>query len=372
MDTLEQIALTRLTYTVLTAGFGVSVVLGWIMQRSHFCTMGAVSDIVNMGDWTRMRTWVLAMATGVLGLYGLGSLGYVDPLASIYSNGRVLWLSAIVGGLLFGAGMVLASGCSSKTLLRIGGGSLKSLVVFVVMGLFSFMTLRGVLAVLRTSTVDQITFDLPTALLPYLVVNAVGDPSPLLPAGLAMLPVFAALVWCFSSAEFRRSSQAVYGVLIGLAVVAMWLVSGYIGFVAEHPSTLEPTYVATNTGRMEALSFTAPMAYTLNWLIYFSDARNVLTLGVVSVFGLIGGSLLASVADRTFRWEGFSSTSDTALHLLGAALMGVGGVTALGCTVGQGLSGISTLSITSFIALGAIFAGSLIGFKIQLWVLMRD
>jgi len=110
----------------------------------------------------------------------------------------------------------------------------------------------------------------------------------------------------------------------------------------------------------------------LNWLIYFSDARNVLTLGVVSVFGLIGGSLFASIADRTFRWEGFSSTSDTALHLLGAALMGVGGVTALGCTVGQGLSGISTLSITSFIALGAIFAGSLIGFRIQLWVLMRD
>jgi hypothetical protein len=268
--------------------------------------------------------------------------------------------------------MVLASGCSSKTLLRIGGGSLKSLVVFTVMGLFAFMTLRGLFAVLRTSTVDQVNFDLPTALLPYLIVNAVGGSSPLLPVGLAMLPVFAALIWCFSNPEFRRSSQAVYGVVIGLAVVAMWLVSGYVGFVAEHPSTLEPTYVATNTGRMEALSFTAPMAYTLNWLIYFSDMRNVLTLGVVSVFGLIVGSLLASIADRTFRWEGFSSTSDTALHLLGAALMGVGGVTALGCTVGQGLSGISTLSITSFIALGAIFAGSLIGFRIQLWVLMRD
>lgn len=372
MNTSEQIALTQLTDTILLVGFGVTVVLGWVMQRSHFCTMGAVSDIVNMGDWTRMRTWVLAMATGVLGLYGLSSLGYVDPLASIYSNGRVLWLSAIIGGLMFGAGMVLASGCSSKTLLRIGGGSLKSAVVFLVMGFFAFMTLRGVLAVLRTSTVDQFSLDLSTALVPFLIANTVGDASPLLPAGLAMLPVFFALVWCFSSAEFRRSSQSIYGFLIGLGVVVMWFVSGYWGFVAEHPSTLEPAYLGTNSGRMEALSFTAPMAYTLNWLIYFSDARNVLTMGIVSVFGLITGSLFASVSDRSFHWEGFSSTSDTALHLLGAALMGVGGVTAMGCTIGQGLSGISTLSITSFIALGAIFVGSLIGFKIQLWVLMRD
>jgi uncharacterized protein len=370
MDLQDQSALTQLTQQVLLAGFAITTVLGWVMQRSHFCTMGAVSDIINMGDWTRMRTWVLAIATATLGLYGLASFGWVDPLASIYASGRVLWLSAVLGGFLFGIGMVLASGCSSKTLLRIGGGSLKSVVVFMVMGLFAFMTLRGVFAVIRASTVDQVGFDMSSALLPYIVGDFVGHAFPLMV--LAAIPSGLMLVWCFWSSDFRRSAQWVYGIVIGLAVVAMWFVSGHLGFLAEHPETLEPAYLATNTGRMEALSFTAPMAYTLNWFIYFSDVRNVLTLGVVSVFGLIAGSFVASIQEKNFRWEGFSSTTDTALHLIGAALMGIGGVTALGCTFGQGLSGISTLSLTSMLALIGIFSGSLVGFKAQIWVLMRD
>ena len=152
----------------------------------------------------------------------------------------------------------------------------------------------------------------------------------------------------------------------------MWWVSGQLGFVAEHPETLESVYLATNSGRIEALTFTAPMAYTLDWLILFSDASKKLTLGVVAVAGVVGGAWVSSMLDKSFRWEGFANTQDTALHLIGAVLMGVGGVTAMGCTVGQGLSGISTLSLNSAIAIVGIVLGAIAGLRLQMWLLERE
>src|SRR5882757_3667822 len=140
---------------VLWATFGLSVVFGAITQRTHFCTMGAVSDIVNMGDWARMRMWIMAMGVAMIGFNAMVALGWLDAGNSIYGGPRFMWLSALVGGALFGFGMVLASGCGSKTLVRIGGGNLKSLVVFVVLGVSAFATLKGISAVVRVDTVDK-------------------------------------------------------------------------------------------------------------------------------------------------------------------------------------------------------------------------
>jgi uncharacterized membrane protein YedE/YeeE len=130
-------------------------------------------------------------------------------------------------------------------------------------------------------------------------------------------------------------------------------------------------YLATNSGRIEALSFVAPVAYSLDWLLFFSDTSKVLTIGVVSVAGVIVGSAVQSIRARTFRWEGFGGTADLARHLMGAVLMGVGGVTAMGCTFGQGLSGLSTLSFTSMVAVAAIGVGALAAFRFQIWQLER-
>ena len=151
----------------------------------------------------------------------------------------------------------------------------------------------------------------------------------------------------------------------------MWWVSGGLGYVAEHPETLQEAFLATNSGRAEALSFVAPMAYTLDWLMFFSDKSKVLTMGVVSVVGVVVGSALCAVVTRTFRWEGFGSVEDVGNHLVGAILMGVGGVTAMGCTVGQGLSGISTLSANSFVAVAGIIGGAVLALKYQMWRLER-
>jgi uncharacterized protein len=161
------------------------------------------------------------------------------------------------------------------------------------------------------------------------------------------------------------------GLGIGLVVVLMWWASGSLGYVAEHPDTLQEAFLTTNSGRAEALSFVAPVAYSVDWLMFFSDKSKVITLGIASVLGVIVGSFVVALVTRSFRWEGFGGTEDVANHLVGAVLMGVGGVTAMGCTVGQGLSGISTLSITSFIAVAAILAGAVMALKYQVWRLER-
>jgi uncharacterized protein len=158
---------------------------------------------------------------------------------------------------------------------------------------------------------------------------------------------------------------------VGGVIAAIWYVSGHLGHLAEHPETLEEAFLATNSGRMESLSFVAPMAYVLDWLMFFSDKSKVLTLGIVAVFGMVLGSAVAALITRSFRWEGFGNTEDTANHLAGGALMGFGGVTAMGCTVGQGLSGVSMLAVGSFIALGAIIVGALLALRYQNWRVER-
>jgi hypothetical protein len=359
---------------VLWAAFFVSVAFGYIAQRTHFCTMGAISDIVNIGDWTRMRMWALAVGVAMIAFYLMAWLGWINPLQTIYASGRIIWLSALLGGALFGFGMVLASGCGSKTLLRIGGGSLKSLVVFFVMAVAAFATLRGVTAVLRVRTVDLIAFDMPGgSALPAWLSHLTGWGAGTTGLVLGLLVGGALVAWAMAGEAFRSSPHALVGGLgVGFSVAAIWWITGKLGFLAEHPETLEPVYLSTNSGRMESLTFTAPMAYALDWLIYFSDASKVLTMGVVSVVGVVIGSFAQAVSTRSFRWEGFRGTQDTALHLGGAVCMGIGGVTAMGCTIGQGLSGLSTLSLTSVIAVVGIVFGALGGFRFQMWLLERE
>jgi len=369
---MEEADVRALATQVLWAAFGLSVAFGAIAQRTHFCTMGAVADIVNIGDWTRMRMWVLAMAVAIVGFNAMVAAGWLDAGNSIYAGPRLIWLSALVGGLMFGFGMVLASGCGSKTLVRVGGGNLKSLVVFVVMGVAAFATLKGITAVARAGTVDTVFVSVPSGQdLPSLLAAATGLAEGTLALVLALALAAAMLAWVFARREGRSGEVLLAGVGIGCVIAAVWWVSGRLGYVAEDPKTLEHAFVATNSQRMESLTFVAPFAYTLDWLIYFSDASKLLTLGIVSTAGVVAGSAIVALASGAFRWEGFRNAEDTGNHLAGGALMGVGGVTALGCTIGQGLSGLSTLALGSFIALFAIIAGAVLALRWQNWRIER-
>jgi len=365
---MQDIDMAALGHQVLWAAFGLSFVLGAVAQRTHFCTMGAVADIVNMGSWARMRMWVLAIGVAMLGFNGMVGLGLIDAGKTIYASPRLLWLSNIVGGFLFGFGMVLASGCGSKTLVRIGAGNLKSLIVFLVMGLSAFATLKGITAVLRVNTVDAVSVQLSTGQdLPSLLAVSTGMAKASLALWIGGALGLALIVWALVREEGRSQDVIVGGLITGLVIVGIWWVSGVLGHVAEDPNTLEEVFVgSTSRERMEALSFVSPMAYVLDWLMFFSDKRKVLTTAIVSVFGVVTGSGVYALATRAFRWESFRTTEDLASHLVGALLMGVGGVVAMGCTIGQGLSGVSTLSLGSFIALASIIAGAVACLRWQL------
>ena len=374
MDISTDIAnFKALTTQVLWAAFILSLLFGAVAQRTHFCTMGAISDIVNMSDWTRMRQWGMAVGVAMIGFYTLAVAGVIDPAKTLYASNRFIWLSALSGGLLFGFGMVLASGCGSKTLVRIGGGNLKSVVVFVVMGIAAFATLKGITAVLRAATVDRVAMDFASnAALPNWLGTAVGISTAGAGLILALVLGLGLIIWALLGHDFVRFDNLLAGLGLGAIIAAMWWVSGRLGYVAEHPDTLQEAFLATNSGRMEALSFVSPVAYTIDWLMFFSDKAKVLTLGIVSVFGVVVGSAVYAIATRSFRWEGFAGAEDTANHLVGAVLMGVGGVAAMGCTVGQGLSGLSTLSATSFVAVSAIIAGAVTALKYQVWRLEQS
>lgn len=370
---MQEADLPGLITQVLWAAFALAVVFGAIAQHTHFCTMGAVADIVNMGDWARMRMWLMAIGVAMIGFNAMVGLGWIEARQSLYAGPKLIWLSNLVGGLLFGFGMVLASGCGSKTLVRIGGGSLKSVVVFVLLGLAAYATLKGVAAVARVATIDTVALTLaPGQDLPSLIAHGAGAPRRTVAlavgAGLGAL----LLVFCLAKPEGRSADVLLGGLGIGAVVAAVWWVSGRMAHLAEHPQTLEEVFLATNSQRMESLTFVAPIAYTLDWLILFSDKSKVLTIGIVTTLGVVVGSAAVALANKSFRWEGFANTEDTANHVVGALLMGVGGVTAMGCTVGQGLSGVSTLAIGSFIALAAIIGGAVLALRYQVWRLERS
>ena len=369
---MSEIDPAALATRVLWAAFALAAVFGAIAQRTHFCTMGAVADVVNMGDWTRARMWALAIATATLGFNAMVGAGWVTASNTIYAAPRLLWLSGIVGGTMFGFGMVLASGCGSKSLVRLGGGNLKSLVVLLVLGISAFATMRGITAVLRVNTLERAAVELPAgqdlpSLLAPLLAPATGLATPMLAALLGGTVTLLLVAWVLRDAQGRTRDVWLGGVGIGAVIAATWWVSGVLGHLAEDPNTLEEAFLVTNSKRMESLNMVAPVGYALDWLMFFSDKTKLLTLGIVSVAGVVLGSAGSALAAREFRWEGFASTEDMVNHLVGGTLMGVGGIAALGCTVGQGLSGVSTLSIGSFLALAAIVGGAVLALRYQVW-----
>jgi hypothetical protein len=175
------------------------------------------------------------------------------------------------------------------------------------------------------------------------------------------------LAWVLASRDGRSTGVWFAGLGVGGLITGMWWVSGHLGFLPEDPRTLEPAYLATNSRHMESLSTIAPIAYALDWLQMFSDQSTTLTIGIVSVVGLVAGAALTALAERSFRWEGFANVGDLGTHLAGAVCMGVGGIVAMGCTIGQGITGVSTLSLGSFVALAAMVTGAWLGLRYQEW-----
>src|SRR5450756_168866 len=361
--------------TIVWWGFGLGIVFGFIANKTNFCTMGAVSDVVNMGHGGRMRAWLLAIAVAMIGTNVLAYFGYLDLSKTLYTGNNFPWLAYIVGGLCFGVGMTLASGCANRTLVRVGGGNLRSVVVFIYLGFAALVTLRGILGAFRVNVLQApavtIQFEHGQTL-PALLSGIGGLSSSTLQLAIACVIGLAILIFVFKDKAFRKSlDNNLAGLIVGLLVIGGWYLTGHLGF-GENPDTLEMTYLGTNSHLAESMSFVAPTAYTLEYWAYWTDASNIVTFGVATIFGVGIGSFLYALFTKSFRWEAFSPAQDMFYHIIGGTLMGFGGVTAMGCTIGQGITGVSTLSLGSFLALASIITGSVITMKIQYSIMMRE
>jgi uncharacterized membrane protein YedE/YeeE len=378
----------------LWAIFGIALLMGALVNKTNFCTMGAVSDMVNMGDLGRFRAWLLAIAVAILGVVVLEYLGLAQPGNAFppYRGGQLVWAENLLGGLMFGVGMTLASGCGNKCLVRIGGGNLKSIMVMLVIGVIAYFMVnpfpgsdQTLFTVLFYGWIRPLAVDLGAS--QDLGALLAGEHS-----GVARLVIGGALtllllVYVLKSAEFRGSLDNILGGLaVGLAVLAAWYVTSNVqinaddelyslgGYYEEWDMLAESDEGKPAQARPlspQSFTFINPMGQAVG---YTSGgfSRTLLTFGVMAFFGVIAGSLLWSLISRSFRLEWFSSLSDFIMHLVGAILMGFGGVLAMGCTIGQAITGISTLAVGSFITFAAIVLGSALTMKIQYYKLVYE
>ena len=345
-------------YRVATLGFVIGIIFGAVAYKTNFCTMGAISDWINIGSKDRLRAWFLGIGLAIVITQFMQHRGMIDLGEAIYLTPNFGWLGHIVGGFLFGVGMTLASGCGQRTLVRVGGGNLKSLVVLLLLGLTAYMTMRGLLALLRVEVFDATNFDLSNAGaasqgIDSLITTVLGIENSV-PVTWAVTAIIGGglIVYAISAASFRRSFDNILaGVAIGLIIPAGWYVTGVVGF-----DDFDPV-------RLESYTFIAPAGESLMYLMTFTGST--IDFGVAAIGGVILGSFLYAVATRKFRLETFTDRGDMVRHMLGGVAMGLGGVLALGCTIGQGVTGMSTLALGSLVSLISIIAGSAVTMKIQ-------
>jgi len=379
---------------MLWAVFIIALVMGAVVNKTNFCTMGAVSDFVNMGDTGRLRAWLLAMAVAILGVTLLEYAGLLNLSGSFppYRNSNIVLAENILGGLMFGVGMTLASGCGNKCLVRIGGGNIKSIIVFLIVGVLAYFMInpfpgsdKTIYSVLFYGWTSPMSVDV---LKPQDIGSLVGGSEPSAMRLIVGVVVFLAMGhFIFKSKEFRSSADnMIGGAVVGLAVLAAWFVSGNVIVDADGEIlSLQQYYnqwdmlADSDAGKpaagamlaTQSYTFINPMGQALNYLAGGLDG-SLMTFGVVAVFGVVTGSLIWSLISRSFRIEWFSSASDVANHVIGAVLMGIGGTLAMGCTIGQAVTGISTLAVGSILTFGAIFLGSALTMKIQYYKMVYE
>lgn len=355
MASLRQTMADNPGLALVWGGLAIGAFYGVVARLANFCTLGAVSDWVNIGDCRRLRSWLMAAGVAIVGATLLEAATVTDLSRSIYLAPRIDWAGALFGGAIFGFGMALAGGCPSRNLVRAGGGDLRALLTLLVLALFAEMTLGGIFAPLRVAVSEATMVSGGSAArqgLGDLVAAAMVWPASSVRFQVGLAAGAALIVVALANRAFRTSPKHLFGGLgVGLAVVAAWALTG----LAYDEMALVPE-------RPTGLSFVAPTADALEWLGR-ATATDRPSFAVATIGGVLLGSLLVALATRTFSLTTFADTADTLRHLAGAMLMGLGGVAAIGCSIGQGITGLSTLAAGSLIATAGIIMGSRAGLK---------
>jgi uncharacterized protein len=351
---------------VIWGGLVIGLVFGAVGQVSRFCIRGAIADWVGLRSPARLLSWMLAVAVACVAVQALIALQLFEPARATPWSTRFLWASYLVGGTAFGFGMILAGGCPQRSLVKAGSGDLKAVVTLIVTAIAALMTLRGAFAGLRVSLLDRWSIPLSTPQ----DLGSIASVALPLPAGmlrwLIALALLAAAAWAvWRHRRHMGRAHWLGGILVGLLVPLAYFLTGNIGFIPEHPETLEAAWMGTQSRRPEALSFAAPLAHSLDLLTLWSDKGTVASFGVMLALGVLAGSFAISKLRNDFRLLSFRTPQELVSHLAGSVLMGVGGVTAVGCSIGNGVTGLAMLSAGATLAVGGIVAGALLAVRVQ-------
>ena len=357
---------------ILSVVFVTGIIMGAVANKTNFCTMGAVSDWVNMGDTGRLRAWLLAIAVATLGVVVLEASGKVSIATTTfppYRTSNLAWLRYVLGGLMFGVGMTLASGCGNKTLVRVGGGNLKSLLVLAIASACAY-------AMLWTNFYDTVFGSWMSATTINLAAagktsQALGELTGVGNTVFGGFLAVALLGFVFSSRDFRGNFDHILGgAVIGIAVIVGWYVTG--GAMGQAWKEFAD-FADVKPLRVEAQSFTfmSPMGDLARYVMNPADT-SLINFGIMALAGVIVGSFIYAVISRSFRVEWFVNRGDFANHAVGAVLMGIGGVLSMGCTIGQGITGMSTQAAGSVLTLISIVAGAAGMMKYQYWRMTQE
>jgi uncharacterized protein len=337
------------TTIVVYAGLVIGLVYGAVGLLSGFCLMSSLRGWWAQGDSRLVRSYALALGVAIVATQLMAGGGMVDLTKSIYLQRSFSVPLMFFGGVLFGYGMVLSNGCGSRALVLLGRGNLRSLVVVIVLGIAAQMTLKGLIAparmvLLQASQTTPAIISLPA------LVSAFGVSETFARTLVAAVLSGALIIFAFAHAPFRRAwGQIAAGIIVGLLVAAGWFATGYLGADDFNPAPVT------------SLTFVAPIADTLQYVMLSTGLT--LNFGIATVAGVFAGSCVTALATRRFRWEGFLSPRHMLRSAGGAALMGAGGAMAYGCSIGQGLTGLSTLALASFVAVAGILLGTAAGLR---------
>jgi len=332
---------------VVCAGLLIGLSYGVVGLLSGFCLISSLRGWWAEGDSRLIRSYALALGVAIAATQLLAGSGIVDLSKSVYLQPSFSAPLIFVGGLLFGYGMVLSNGCGSRALVLLGRGNLRSFVVVIVLGIAAQMTLRGLIAPARVVLLQASQSKPAVLTLPALLSTFGGSET--FARTLAALVISAALViFAFAHPPFQRAwGQVAAGIAVGLLVTAGWFATGYLGADDFNPAAVT------------SLTFISPIADTVQYAMLSTGLA--LNFGIAMVAGVFAGSLVTALATRRFHWEGYTSPRHMLRSIGGAALMGSGGAMAYGCSVGQGLTGLSTLALASFVAVAGILLGSAAG-----------
>ena len=367
-------------------GFGLAFILGAVAAHTNFCTMGAVSDWVNMGDKNRFRSWMLALVTAIIGVLVMQMMGIVDmSLVNAndtsnppYRTANFVWARHVVGGLIFGYAMTIGSGCGNKTLLRLGAGNIKSIFTFLA------IMAGGSLMVFTNFSFDVFLSWMTPMAIDFSNIGASGQDVGAVVSGLAgaeteenisnavaALIAAAGFAWIFKSEEFRKDYTLIFaGVVVGAVVIGAWYATaGELGqLVLEEADFADERPFALGA---QAFTFVNPATHIYQYVTNgFQEAH--LTFGIFATLGVIVGAFIYAIVTKTYRIEWFNSKMDFFNHVLGGSLMGIGAVLAMGCTIGQGVSGGSTLALGSFVTLASIVYGCALTMKYQYYCMFYE